>query len=70
MDKQTLIREMERTFGAGLINKKQVGQFIGLKGKNAIMKFCNGLDYYPTGRDKLYAVPDVAQRVIERKQVQ
>ncbi len=68
MEKRSLARDIQQFCGSGLVNKTQVGEYLGA-GKNYPRKFLDGLPYYPKGNAKLYSADDVAERINQRKNV-
>lgn len=65
MDKQALVRDIKSSYGgAGLISQAEVGKYINLK-PEATRKFVEGMDFCTLGKKKLYAVTDVAERILE-----
>jgi len=67
VDKQAIARDIKTEFGSGLVNVKQVAQYIGLH-RNQIPRFLEGIEYLKFGNQRKYTASDIAQRIIEKKQ--
>jgi|GEM_PF-4072701 len=67
MDKQTLIRRIQSTStGKGMINIKEIAAFSGCDPDSDCRKqITAGMDYISNGREKLFFVDDVAQRMLD-----
>lgn len=67
MDKQTLVKSMEKhTGGVAFINQTQLAKYLG-QSRGSIPEMVSGLDYLENHREKLYFVPDVAGRLMDRR---
>lgn len=71
MEKQTLIRRIQSTAsGSGMINIKEIAAFNGCDpDSDCRKKITGGLDYISNGREKLFFVDDIAQRMLELRKV-
>ena len=67
MKKTDLIRSIEQTTGCSFINISQLAKYMGTGRDYVRANIVNGLDYVSTGKNKMYFVNDVAQRLIELK---
>ena len=64
MDKQTIIRNMERQFGRrGCITKTEFAEYMGIS-RHHLGDWLDGLDKI---NGKYYFIPDVAQRLMDRR---
>lgn len=68
MDKQTLKRQLQQTAGKEFLNVTEVARAIGI-GRATARELLRGLDYVSMGKNKLYFIPDVAERLIERIEI-
>ena len=71
MDKQTLTRSLRQSGnGADFLNKTQVKRFMGFSSKDGVNLFLEGVEYYCQGKQHLYHVSDLAQRIMDRRVMQ
>ena len=68
MEKSKVAQDIKRQFHAGVISQKQVGLYLGL-GKTAAKNFCRGLDYAKVGTSKLYSADDIAEKLVQSKEI-
>lgn len=69
MTKQDLIKDMKQFVnGSSFMTQAQVVRYMR-RSKNTIKDLLRGIDYHPSGRDHKYFIPDVAQRIVDTKQV-
>ena len=70
MDKQTITRNLKQSAGgASFLNKTQIAQFMGFKSKDAVNAMLDGLEHYRQGKNCLYLVNDIAERIMERRKI-
>lgn len=67
MDKKTLTNEMKEHVKTGcFINMTELASFTG-KSRNRLADILQGLDCLETKKEKKYFIPDVAQRILDRR---
>lgn len=67
MDKQMLIKTMEKHVGGSMfINKTQLAKYLK-RSRDSMYELLDGLDYIPKKREKQYFVPDVAERLMKHR---
>lgn len=67
MKKAELIRSIEQSAGSHFVNISQMATYIGTGRDYIRANIVNGLDYISTGKNKMYFVGDVAERIIKLK---
>lgn len=68
MDKKTLVRSMEKHTGCAFINPTQLAKYLR-RSRTAMPDLLSGMDYLATGRERKYFIPDVAERLMENRQI-
>lgn len=66
MNRQELIRDMKKENGS-FINITQLAKYMNVSRDKVRAEIVNGLDYYPSGRKKMYFVNDVADRILQQR---
>lgn len=67
MTKQDIVRDMKQFVGGGsFITQAGVRKYL-CRSKAKVRETLTGLDYESSGRDYKYFIPDVAQRIIDRR---
>ncbi len=71
MTKQKIVAEMRKVFGQqrGVINLTEFSQYMGIDRSTARREWLNGLEYYSSGRTKWYDMGEIAERLLERRQI-
>lgn len=67
MTKTELARSIEQAVGSHFINISQMAAYMGTGRDYVRANIVNGLDYISTGKNKMYFVGDVAERIIKLK---
>lgn len=70
MTKTDIIRQIQRDTGKGFLCLSEIADFMG-QGRDKTRNMLKGVDYYREGDKgkKLYLASDVAECIIQRKQV-
>lgn len=68
MDRRTIARRLQSMYGKGMVNTRQVAQFMGI-GQETAAKMLEGIDFVVAGRNhaKAYLVDDVAEMIMQRR---
>ena len=69
MIKQELERKMVSAIGGYFANMSEIGRFCNC-GRDQVRNYTNGLDYIPKGKDKVYFIPDVVQKIWDKRIVE
>ncbi len=68
MDRRTIARRIQSQFGRGMVNQKQVAEFMGI-GQGTAAKLLDGIDFVHAGKGnaKAYLVDDVAEMIMRNR---
>lgn len=68
MNKRDLQKDIQNFVGpGGFINISQLAKYMRVS-RDKITPLVYGLDFFQTGREKKYFIPDVAERILERRE--
>ena len=68
MNKQSVSQDLKTVYKSGFINVSQVSKYLKISRESAAC-LLQGLDYFETGREKKYHVPDVAGRICDNRKI-
>ena len=67
MNKRDLVNDIKNHVDkSGFINSVQLAKYLR-KSRGAMPDILEGLDYIPSGKEKKYFIPDVAERILEMR---
>ena len=69
MNKQEITASIKKIVGQnrGVMNVKELSEYMGVDRSTARREYLNGLEYVSTGRTKWYDIGEVAGRLIEMR---
>jgi len=69
MNKQTLTQDLKAFVGgAAFINQTQLARYLR-RSRGFVPDLVYGLDYLQTGKEKKYFIPDIAERLMDARNI-
>lgn len=66
MNRQELIRDIKKEVGS-FANVTQVAKYMGMSRETVRTEILSGLEFYESGKSKLYFVNDIADGILGRR---
>lgn len=66
MNRQELIRDIKKEVGS-FANVTQVAKYMGMSRETVRAEILSGLEFYESGKSKLYFVNDIADGILGRR---